>query len=126
MKFNLNILERVVIMNILPRTGSFVNVRAAKNTGKILMITDEERKELDLQVNGGTTTWNDKGKEEKQFEIPPSSVKIIRDTLKDLDAKGQLPMDAISAYEKFLLGNVPPEEIDAEVEDVVAPATPPS
>ena len=119
MKVNLNILERVVIMNILPRTGSFVNVRAAKNTGKILMITDEEKKELDLQVNGGTTTWNDKGKEEKQFEIPSSSVKIIRDSLKDLDAKGQLPMDAITTYEKFLLKDVAPADIDKEVEETL-------
>ena len=48
MKVNLNILERVVIMNILPRTGSFVNVRAAKNTTKILSISKDEEKEIEL------------------------------------------------------------------------------
>ena len=113
MKVNLNILERVVIMNILPRTGSFVNVRAAKNTTKILTISKEEQTEIELARNGNTTTWNDEGAKAKEFELPPSSVKIIRDALKDLDAKGQLPVDAVTTYEKFLHDEVPVDETPA-------------
>ena len=117
MKANLNILERVVIMNILPRTGSFVNVRAVKNTTKILTITKEEEKEIELARNGATTTWNDEGTKPKEFDLPASSVKVIRDALKDLDAKGTLPVDAVTTYEKFLS---PTDE--AEITDADAPA----
>lgn len=120
MKVNLNILERVVIMNILPRTGSFVNVRAAKNTTKILSISKDEEKEIELARNGSTTTWNDEGTKPKEFELPPSSVKIILDALKDLDAKGQLPVDAVSTYETFLLKDVAAADLDKEVEEAAA------
>ena len=113
MKVNLNVLERIVIMNILPRTGSFVNVRSAKNTTKILTISKEEQTEIELARNGNTTTWNDEGAKAKEFELPPSSVKIIRDALKDLDAKGQLPVDAVTTYEKFLHDEVPVDESPA-------------
>jgi hypothetical protein len=97
-------------MNTLPRQGNLGSVRAAKNTAKILMLTEEERKEFEVVVAGQTTTWNEKGKEEKEFEIPPSSVKLIKDTLRQLDEQKQLSIDLISVYDKFFPDEAEPAD----------------
>lgn len=104
MNVNLNILERVLLMNMLPKKGNLVTVRAVSNTAKILMITKEETEIFEVKNEGGMTTWNDQGKEEKEFTLPPSSVKVIRDTLYKLDAEESLPSNCLSLCEKFLPG----------------------
>ena len=104
MKVKLNILERVLLMNMLPQKGNLVTCRATSNTAKILMITPEETAQYEVQNEGGMTKWNEAGKEEKEFELPPSSVKAIRDTLNEMDAHENLPINAISLCEKFLPG----------------------
>ena len=102
MKVKLNVLERVLLSNMLPQKGNLVTCRATMNTGKIIVITPDEEKAFELKKDAGMTTWNDAGKEEKEFEIPPSSVKAIRDRLNELDAQEQLPANAVSLCEKFL------------------------
>jgi hypothetical protein len=104
MKVKLNVLERVLLLNMLPQKGNLVTVRAVSNTGKMLMITPEEEKRYELKREGGTTHWNDAGMEEKEFEIPPSSIKVIRDRLVELVAQEQLPVISITLCGKFLLG----------------------
>lgn len=104
MKVKLNVLERVLIVNMLPQKGSLITCRASQNTAKILLITPEEEQEFGLEREGGMTTWNDKGKQEQEFDLPPSTVKLIRDILNDLDAKEELPSNSISLCEKFLPG----------------------
>lgn len=104
MKVKLNILERVLLLNMLPQKGNLVTCRASQNTGKIITITPEEEKEFEITKNGGMTTWNEKGREEKEIDLPPSSVKMIRDRLNEMDAKEELPANAVSLCEKFLPG----------------------
>jgi hypothetical protein len=104
MKVKLNVLERVLLMNMLPQKGNLVTCRASQNTAKIIIITPEEEKAIEMKKEGGMTTWNDAGKEEKEFELPPSSIKAIRDILYKLDSEENLPANAVSLCEKFLPG----------------------
>ena len=108
MKVNLNVLERIVIMNVLPKTGSFVNLRAIKNTGKMLAISKEEQTEIEMNVGPQGSTWNEKGKDEKEFDLPASSVKIIKERLTELDRKNELPIEIVTVWEKFFVTE--PEE----------------
>ena len=101
MKVKLDVLERIVIMNVLPKTGSFASIRAIRNTGKLLAISKEEQSEIEMHVSPQGSTWNDKGKDEKEFELPASSVKIIRDRLEELDKKNELPLEAVTVWEKI-------------------------
>jgi hypothetical protein len=102
MKVKLNVLERVLLLNMLPQKGNLVTCRATMNTGKLIAITPEEEKAFELKKEAGMTTWNEAGREEKEFELPPSSVKAIRDRLNELDAEENLPANAVSLCEKFL------------------------
>lgn len=104
MKVKLNVLERVLLMNMLPQKGNLITLRAVNNTAKILMITKEETEQFEIKNERGMTTWNESGKEEKEFDIPPSSIKAIRDILYKHDAEETLPTNAVSLCEKFLPG----------------------
>jgi hypothetical protein len=110
MKVKLNILERVVLMTLFPQKGDIRTCRAVSNTAKIIMITPEEEQEVELKREDGRTTWNDKGKEEKEFSIPSSSIAVIRDILDKLDEDQNLPVNAISLCEKFLPGEKDPDQ----------------
>jgi adenylate cyclase class IV len=110
MKIKLNVLERVLLLNMLPQRGNLANIRAISNTAKIIMITPEEEKEFDIQKGPQMTTWNESGKEEKEFEIPASSIKTIRLILHKLDTEEALPVNAGSLVEKFLPGEGEDEE----------------
>jgi len=104
MKVKLNVLERVLLLNMLPQRGNLATCRAATNTDKIVNITTAEEQEFEIKKDGGMTTWNDAGRVEKEFELPPSSVKLIRDTLYKLDEEKNLPANSVSLCEKFLPG----------------------
>jgi hypothetical protein len=101
MKVNLTILERVVIMNILPQMGNVQSARAIRNTKTILKITDEEKKVVEAKLTPQGTLQGEIGDPEKTFELPHSSTKVIKDTLTDLDKKSQLSIDAVAVYDKF-------------------------
>jgi hypothetical protein len=116
MKVKLNVLERVLLLNMLPQRGNLVTCRAASNTGKIITITKEEEQEFELKKEGGMTTWNEAGREEKEFTLPPSSIKLIRDTLYKLDEEKSLPANAVSLCEKFLPGEGDVVELDDIIE----------
>jgi hypothetical protein len=102
MKVKLNFLERVVIQNILPKQGDIAGARAANNTRKILKFSHEEQEQIKEHTNPQGMLQNNIGDAEKEYDnFPPSSVKLIRETLKELDAKKQISVDAVSVYDKF-------------------------
>lgn len=104
MKVKLNVLERVLLMNMLPQKGNLVTCRAVNNTAKIIMLTPEEELKFELKKEGGMTTWNEAGKKEVEFDIPPSSIKVVRDILLKLDENEDLPANSVTLCEKFLPG----------------------
>ena len=110
MKVKMNVLERVLLMNMLPQKGNLPTIRAVNNTAKIILITPAEEVEYELKKESGMTNWNEKGKEEKEFDIPPSSIRAIRDILLKLDENEQLPANSVSLCEKFLPGEYSKEE----------------
>jgi hypothetical protein len=110
MKVKLNVLERVLLLNMLPQRGNLASIKAISNTAKIIMITPEEEIAFEIQKGPQMTTWNDSGKEEKEFEIPASSVRVIRDLIHKLDAEEALPVNSGSLVEKFLPGESEVEE----------------
>lgn len=120
MKLKLNVLERIVIMNLLPKSGNFVSIRAIKNTGKILSISKEEMEETQMHITPQGSTWNKKGKDEKEFDLPASSVKIIKDRLQEMDKKNDLPLEAVTVWEKFFPQSVVESEIKEAYEENAA------
>ena len=100
MKLSVN--ERVVILSLLPSEGSFATLKILSQLRMGLSFTEEELKKWGIvEVPAeGRITWEEDGKVE--IPIGEKATDIIVDALKKRDREGNLPIQALEVYEKFI------------------------
>lgn len=103
MKMELNIGERLVLLQILPRENNFLTLKTLRTLSEAVGIKDEEFKKYKIEHrSGGQISWNDKGKEGLEFEIGEKALEIIQVALADLDKSKKLEQKHFTLYEKFV------------------------
>ena len=100
----LNILERLVIGNMLPKEMSFAAwgiINALRND---LAPTEAEMKALDMKPNpdgeGVIANWD--AVSEKEIVFGEIAENLIVDALKKLDSENKLMQEHLTVYEKFV------------------------
>ena len=100
----LTVSERVVITSLLPAEGSFATLKILDKLRMNLHPSEKEIKEwgivevlLDDRIR---TNWQVDG--EAEIPIGEMATDIIVRTLKKRDRENTLPMQAMSAYKKFI------------------------
>ena len=101
-KFKLNISERLTVMNLLPKEGSFITLKVIRDTVSILGIQDKEFKEFGVKQEGERVSWNSKGNEEKIIELGEKATDLIVEALKKLNEEKKLEQVQFSLFEKFV------------------------
>ena len=109
----LTILDRVILSNILPKEGSFANLRLLRVVREEISFNEEENKLLKFQQDGNQLRWESKvvdGKQvdafpERDFRIGDVVTKLIRDELEKLNDNSKLTEQHFSIYEKFVAGD---------------------
>ena len=96
---NLNIMELIVVLGILPKEGSFVTLKILNGLRLALSFTEKEIKEWGITADqvANITKWQVNG--EAEIPIGEKATDLIVDALKELDKKKKLPDNAISVYE---------------------------
>ena len=119
MKVKLNLKERIALITVLPKEGSFKVVARTEELKKKLLFTEEEDKKHGIiYTNDGRVLFNPsqfQGKENarqltqdyvlktrKEFDIGETVEDEIESILKKLDNDKKLPADYISLYEMFV------------------------
>jgi hypothetical protein len=97
---NLDITDRVVLLNILPKEGSVVVLRLIRDLQRELGFSEEEIAEIGFSDGDRGLRWEKNI--EKDVEIGPEAQKIIVAAFKRLDDAGKLIMDMLPVYEKFV------------------------
>jgi len=99
---NLNVLDRIHLLQFLPREGDVVSLRILQTLRLSLSFTEDEVKKFNLIVDAETelTTWEND--EELDIPIGEKATDIIVDTLKNLSKEKKLPDTAIGIYDKFI------------------------
>ena len=99
---NLSVLERIQLLQFLPREGDIISLRILQSLRLVVGFTEDEIKEFGLinDLEKDTTTWDNS----KDVDIPigERATDIIVDSLKKLNAEKKLPDTAIVLYEKFI------------------------
>ena len=95
-------MERIMLLQILPKEGNFVTLKIIRNLQELLSPSEEEFKKYEINQVGERVTWNEKGKEELDIEIGEKARDIVIDALKKLDDEGKLTQQHLSVYEKFV------------------------
>ena len=99
----LSVLERLLVLNLLPEKGSFTNLKLMRTAREALSFTEEEHKLLNFQETDGKTRWQDGVVAEKDIKLGEIVTEIIKKSLKELDQKEELLPQQVELYEKFMI-----------------------
>jgi hypothetical protein len=99
MKVKLNLYERVKAVDLLPLKGGLEKASIAADIKKKLEIKQEEIEKYALktqQMGNGrvSTSWNEKGKEEVDFDFSKLEIQMLKDGVEDLNKKNEIPAEA--------------------------------
>jgi fructosamine-3-kinase len=101
-KMKLNLSERLTILGILPKEGSFVTLQIIRDLQKNLSPTEEEFKEFEIKQDAQKIGWNAKGAIEKEIKLGEKAQDIVVEVLKELDKNKKLSLQHVSLWEKFV------------------------
>lgn len=98
----LSVMERLVLLNILPKEGDFTTIKLLRKLRENLSFDEEEHKELMFVQDGDQVRWNEGIALTKQIQIGEKQSDIIHDALKKLNDGKKLTDQHFSLYEKFV------------------------
>lgn len=98
--------ERINLVNILPKSGSYSDALKAHNAWWVLFPKDDEAKAHNVQVQrdpAGNMSFNTPAEFLSDVHMPPEVWEYLKNRLIEMERKGDLPFGVISAYEKIVL-----------------------
>jgi len=101
MKVGLTVLERLAVLNTLPKEGNYITLKVLRGLVTKVGFQSEEIAELGITYNDEGSSWNEKGNVPKEFEFDDVELDIIRKQFKKLDKENKLVQEMYSTYEKF-------------------------
>ncbi|MGB9697708.1 MAG: hypothetical protein ACPL2D_10570 [Ignavibacteria bacterium] len=102
MKIKLNLKDRFVIGELLPKTGNKLTMIIVYDVIKKLDITQQDIIEFDIKVDGNGYKWNPQKDTEKEFELTEAELKVILDGIAELDKNNGINLDMITTIKKLL------------------------
>jgi len=101
----LTVLERLVLLNVLPREGDFTTIKLMRRLRESLSFDEEELKKIELVQDGDQTRWNEEASRSilKPIQIGEKMTDIVHDALKKLNDEKKLTDQHFSLYEKFVV-----------------------
>ena len=100
----LNVLERITVLGILPAEGSFATLKIVRDLKGALSFSEDELKDLELKeiTETGQITWKQEVDKPKEVEIGEKATDIIVEALEKLDKEKKLTEQYMTVYEKFV------------------------
>lgn len=104
MKACLNVGERMTVLAIMPKEGSFVTLRLIRGLVEKLGLSAQELQEYEVteDTEQHIVRWNVAGSIPKEIEFADAETDIIKRELKRLDTGEKLTQSMIPIYEKFM------------------------
>jgi hypothetical protein len=103
MKYKLNIAERLGLLDVLPREGSFITLKIVRDLQSSLSFTEKELEEFGINQEGNNIKWfPEKSNETIEIEIGERAQDIIIAALKKLDESKKLTPNHFNLYELFV------------------------
>jgi hypothetical protein len=99
---NLSVLDRLVLLKILPKEGDYASLKILTNLRLSLSFTEDEMKgwEIKEDQENQRTVWKVDGIAD--IPIGEKATDIIMDALKKLNREKKLTVDDMTIYEKFI------------------------
>ena len=98
----LTVVERLVLLNILPKEGDFTTIKLLRKLRENLSFDEDEHKKLNFVQDGDQVRWNQAELSDKRIQIGEKQSDLIHDALKKLNDEKKLTDEHFSLYEKFV------------------------
>jgi len=98
----LSVLERLVLLGILPKEGDFTTLKLVRKLRENLSFDEGEHEKLKFVQDGDQVRWNETALEPKHVAIGEKMRDVIIGALKKLDDEKKLREEHFSLYEKFV------------------------
>ena len=98
-----NVLERVLLLNILPAEGNVVSLRICHNLRMALSFSEEEMERYGIKVDAanGRVEWTPEAAAcTKDVEVGPQAFVLIAETLDKLSKQNRLHADHLGLYDR--------------------------
>ena len=89
----LKVLERVCLLNILPKEGDFLTLQVARDISDEVSFKPDELESLGMQTANGVTTWNQDADVGVEFSFSEAATSVIVGELQKLDKGKKLSGD---------------------------------
>jgi hypothetical protein len=95
----LNVKDRIVLLNVLPREGSLTTIRLLRELREELSFSEDEHTAVELHDEDGRVQWV--GDIVKDVAVGPRALAIIIAEFDAMDANGTFKDEMLDTYEKF-------------------------
>lgn len=114
MKFELTVLERLRLLEILPNQGNILTLRILNDLKNKVAFSESDLEKYELKQDGNNVTWN-REKEPAGIDFSIKEIEIIRTALEQLNKNERLTNDHIGLWEKFVEEKTPSQDEGKEV-----------
>ena len=100
----LSVLERIVLLQLLPTEGDIQTLRVSRATREVLEFTPDEVASLSLKQLPESVEWNPKAEQVADLPLDVAMTDLITERLKALSNAGRLRDHHVPLYERFVEG----------------------
>jgi len=102
MKLKLNVLERIILLGLLPKDENYLTFKLITQLKSDLSFSDKEMKDWGItMLEDGRVSWKKTG--DKQIEIGETIETMIVEKLKTVEKEKKINDENVSLYEKFVV-----------------------
>jgi len=98
----LNVGERLVLLDILPKEGNFLTLKILRKMREDLSFDEEELKLFGIEQKDNVVNWDDTMGKPKEIEIGEKATEIIAEALTTLNNQNRLKDQHFELYERFV------------------------
>jgi len=98
----LSVLDRLIILNVLPKENDVTTLRIIRKLKEELSFTEQEYKMLQFVGDEKGLRWNIEADIEKDVEIGEKATDIIAEAFKTLSSQKKLHEEHLDIYDKFV------------------------
>lgn len=100
----LNVLDRLLVLGLLPAEGDITTLRIVRKLREDLSFSEQEHEALHLTQEEGRITWEQQGATVKDVPLGPKATACIVKALSALSEQGKATAQHLDLFDKFIPG----------------------
>lgn len=97
----LSILERIILLNLLPKEGNIATIKTIKALSEVIALTEEEQKQCNFSSDDKGLKWDRTKEPTLDHEFSGPQTKLVVEQLEKLNEEKKILVEHLTLCEKF-------------------------